>query len=89
MRFPFFHLDKIPPTVKECPPSKKVISSLSSTRVDWDEPEFEDNVGVVEVLRSHAPNQLFLWGDYVISYIAKDAFNNSVTCIFELYVSRK
>ena len=61
----------------------------SLTRVNWTEPVFVDNVAVVEVLRSHAPRQLFAWGDYVISYIAKDAFNNSATCVFELFVSRK
>ena len=82
-------LDKIPPTVVFCPNSTKEISMTSLTRVNWTEPVFIDNVAVVEVLRSHAPGQLFTWGDYVISYIAKDAFNNSATCVFELFVSRK
>ena len=82
-------LDKIPPTVSSCPNSTKITSMTSLTRVNWTEPVFVDNVAVVEVLRSHAPGQLFAWGDYVISYIAKDAFSNSATCVFELFVSRK
>ena len=82
-------LDKIPPTVSSCPNSTKITSMTSLTRVNWTEPVFVDNVAVDEVLRSHAPGQLFAWGDYVISYIAKDAFSNSATCVFELFVSRK
>jgi len=50
---------------------------------------FVDNVAIVSVVRSHAPGQVFEWGDHVVTYVAKDAFNNAATCTFELYVTRK
>ena len=72
-----------------CPTAKKVITAITTTRVYWDEPLFTDNVQVVEIVRSHAPGQVFTWGDFVVSYVAKDAFGNAVSCVFEVYVTRK
>ncbi|XP_047133368.1 uncharacterized protein LOC100208285 isoform X1 [Hydra vulgaris] len=80
-------IDKIPPTVVFCPSPIKVYTEESSVFVTWKEPQFDDDVAVVEVIRSHSPNGLFSWGDYVITYIAKDAFENSVSCTFEINVT--
>ena len=67
----------------------KVYTEKLNVIVNWKEPVFVDNVEVVQVIRSHAPNNLFSWGDYVVTYIAKDAFENSASCTFEINVSRK
>ena len=66
-----------------------MLATAATTRVYWKEPLFTDNVDVVAIGRSHAPGQVFEWGNFIVTYIAKDAFDNSVTCTFELYVSRK
>ena len=80
--------DKISPQVASCPDSKTVLSSTKTKRVFWSEPKFTDNKGVVSVSRSHASGQLFEWGDTVVTYIAKDAFNNVAECTFRIYVTR-
>lgn len=80
-------IDKVAPNVTFCPDSKKVFTTASSTRVTWIEPTFTDDVKVVLISRSHAPGQVFEWGDHVVTYVAKDAFDNTATCVFELYVT--
>ena len=50
---------------------------------------FTDNKGVTVIEKSHYPNQIFAWGDYIINYLAKDAFGNAAKCTFELFVMRK
>lgn len=82
-----FILDKIPPNNTFCPPSRKVIATQEKTRVYWREPTFEDNIAVVSVNASHTAGQLFGWGDYVITYVAKDGYGNSAVCLFDLYVT--
>lgn len=81
--------DKISPQVTSCPDSKTVFTSTKTKRVFWPEPTFTDNKGVVSVSRSHASGQLFEWGDTVVTYVAKDAFNNVAECTFRIYVTRK
>ena len=80
--------DKISPQVASCPDSKTVLTSTKTKRVFWSEPKFTDNKGVVSVSRSHASGQLFECGDTVVTYIAKDSFNNVAECTFRIYVTR-
>ena len=83
----FCILDKIAPNVTFCPSSKKVVTSKQQTPVSWIEPQFTDNIGIAEVTQSHKPGQNFSWGDYVVTYVAKDESGNTAVCSFDLYVT--
>ena len=88
LKYHYYLTDKIAPQVTKCPDSKTVFTKEKTTRVFWFQPIFTDNTDVVSISRSHAPGQLFGWGDHVVTYIAKDAFNNVAKCIFRIYVTR-
>jgi hypothetical protein len=46
-------IDKSPPVVTNCPSSFRVVSSDRLSVVNWTEPTFYDNVGVVNVIQTH------------------------------------
>lgn len=55
--------------------------------VTWTEPQFTDNIKIASVVQSHQPGQEFEWGDYIVTYVAKDEYGNTATCSFDLYVT--
>lgn len=78
--------DKEPPKVEHCPGDLWVIARNGSAVVNWDEPHFSDNVGVVSIVERnrHRPGQTLLWGTYDITYIASDASGNTAICSFKV-----
>lgn len=79
-------VDKEAPKVEYCPGDLWVIARNGSAVVNWDEPQFTDNIGVVKIIErnGHRPGQTLLWGAYDITYIASDAAGNSATCTFKV-----
>ena len=84
-----FISDKIPPTVVSCPNITKVVTPQRISQVFFTEPVFTDNKQVTVIQKSHRPGVSLAWGDYVVTYIAQDAFGNSASCTFDLNVMRK
>lgn len=82
---------QIPPKVEHCPGDLWVIAKNGSAIVNWDEPHFSDNVGVVKVVErnNHRPGQTLLWGIYQIAYVAYDAVGNTATCSFKVSLLSK
>ncbi|XP_045468348.1 sushi, von Willebrand factor type A, EGF and pentraxin domain-containing protein 1 isoform X2 [Harmonia axyridis] len=81
-------VDKIPPKVEYCPGDLWIITKNGSAQVSWDEPHFNDNVGIVKVVEKngHQPGQTLLWGTYEIAYVAFDAAGNTASCSFKVSV---
>lgn len=79
-------VDKEPPKVEHCPGDLWVIARNGSAIVNWDEPRFTDNIGVVSIIEQngHRSGQTLLWGSYDIVYIASDAAGNSAICNFKI-----
>ncbi|XP_055681349.1 sushi, von Willebrand factor type A, EGF and pentraxin domain-containing protein 1 isoform X2 [Lutzomyia longipalpis] len=79
-------VDKEPPHVEHCPGDLWVIARNGSAVVNWDEPHFSDNIGVVKIAEKngHRPGQTLLWGSYDITYVAADAAGNTATCTFKV-----
>ena len=84
-----FISDKIPPTVVSCPNTTKIVTPQRISQVFFTEPVFTDNKQVAVVQKSHRPGMFMAWGDYVVTYLALDAFGNSASCTFDLNVMRK
>lgn len=83
--------DKTPPAVLHCPPDMWVISSNTSTIVNWDDPQFADdlrNVHVTEVEKIK-PGESLKKGVYDLSYLATDESGNSARCDFQIHVLRE
>lgn len=68
-----------------------VITKNGSALVVWDEPKFNDNVGVVRIEEKsgHHPGQVLMWGNYHVVYVAFDGVGNTATCSFKIYVLGK
>lgn len=63
-----------------------MIAKNGSSVVNWDEPQFSDNVGIVKVEEKsgYQPGQTLLWGTYDIAYVASDAAGNTASCTFKV-----
>eukprot|EP00058_Branchiostoma_floridae_P023925 XP_002609415.1 hypothetical protein BRAFLDRAFT_124626 [Branchiostoma floridae] len=81
--------DQERPRVYGCPSSFSTEIATTYARVEWEEPIFTDNVGVVNVWQSEETNQTFTWGTFRVTYIATDAVGNSAECTFTVEVKRK
>ncbi|XP_072028147.1 uncharacterized protein [Amphiura filiformis] len=57
-----------------------------SVIVTWDQPECVDNSGYVNVSSTHNSGDMFIVGDTVVVYQAKDASNNINNCSFIVQV---
>ncbi|KAK6170352.1 hypothetical protein SNE40_018764 [Patella caerulea] len=80
-------IDKHPPTIETCPDDIQVITvGEPRIMVDWDEPVFIDDIGIVDIQQTHRPGQTFPLGEYIVSYVAYDAENNSAECNFGVIV---
>ncbi|XP_066294937.1 uncharacterized protein [Branchiostoma lanceolatum] len=81
--------DQERPRVYGCPSSFSKEIATTDARVEWEEPIFTDNVGVVSLWQSEETNQTFTWGTFRVTYIASDAVGNSAECTFTVEVKRK
>ncbi|XP_048248139.1 uncharacterized protein LOC124151774 isoform X1 [Haliotis rufescens] len=80
-------IDKYPPEVEYCPEDILVVNSDNRLSVvEWEEPVFTDDVGVVNIEQTHRSGQTFAYGEYIVSYVAYDAENNSAECEFDIIV---
>ena len=57
--------------------------------ITWTPPTFTDNVGVVSVIHTNSPGDTFNPGQSSVTYTAKDAAQNIITCVFSVVVKRK
>ncbi|XP_078317513.1 uncharacterized protein LOC111120118 isoform X8 [Crassostrea virginica] len=80
-------VDKNPPTVHGCPSDFRVVSSNRLNLVNWTEPIFSDDVGVVSVNQTHRSGEVLTYGEYAIQYWAFDAANNTAHCSFRVAVT--
>nr|KAG5713679.1 hypothetical protein BaRGS_024727 [Batillaria attramentaria] len=78
--------DKVPPTVVSYPGDMSVVNTSVLVQVEWVEPVFTDNVGIIRTQQTHRSGQAFRHGEYVVRYVAYDAENNSAECSFEVVV---
>ncbi|XP_005095363.1 uncharacterized protein LOC101864054 [Aplysia californica] len=81
-------IDKSPPEVLRCPQTVIVTNEMGFAVVDWEEPEFSDNAGVVSVKQNYRAGQTLPQGHYVVFYVAYDAENNSAECFFDVFVRK-
>ncbi|XP_069668601.1 uncharacterized protein uif isoform X2 [Periplaneta americana] len=81
-------VDKVAPVVEYCPGDLWVIAKNGSSIIKWDEPVFNDNVGIVRIEKkdNHYPGQTLMWGTYTVAYVAYDRAGNSATCSFKVYL---
>uniref|UniRef100_K1RC33 Fibropellin-1 n=1 Tax=Magallana gigas TaxID=29159 RepID=K1RC33_MAGGI len=80
-------VDKNPPTVHSCPGDFRVVSQSRLSQVNWTEPIFSDDVGVINVFQTHRPGEVLAYGEYAITYVAFDAANNTANCSFHVAVT--
>ncbi|CAG2185791.1 Fibropellin-3,Sushi, von Willebrand factor type A, EGF and pentraxin domain-containing protein 1,Fibropellin-1 [Mytilus edulis] len=74
------------PTVIYCPEYVQVVTANRLNIVNWTEPQFTDNVGIINVVQTHRSGQVFAYGEYDVMYIAYDTENNTAICSFTVYV---
>ena len=81
----------MPPKVLHCPSDLWVISKNVTTFVNWDVPQFVDDLKSVQVAEANnnRPGQAFLPGEYDISYVAVDESGNTARCDFQIHVLRE
>ncbi|XP_038050592.1 sushi, von Willebrand factor type A, EGF and pentraxin domain-containing protein 1-like isoform X2 [Patiria miniata] len=77
------------PRVLSCPNDTAVEAPTLPVTLQWEEPEFDDNVGMPHVT-SNLPNghQTYGWGDVVVTYTATDVGGNSNICKFVFSVEQ-
>ncbi|KZS05970.1 Notch 2 [Daphnia magna] len=80
--------DKIPPQVVRCPSDIWIETRNGSARVDWNEPQFSDNIRLaqVEETRGIRSGNTLAWGTYDVAYVAYDEAGNSAVCAFKIYI---
>ncbi|KAL8565044.1 hypothetical protein ACOMHN_003420 [Nucella lapillus] len=78
--------DKTAPRVMRCPRDQSVTKNSAMVMVTWEEPVFEDNVAIVRIQQTHRSGQAFHQGEYLVTYVAYDAENNSAECSFTVIV---
>ncbi len=76
------------PTITNCPTDiiKNVVSG--GAYIDWTEPTFTDNCLPISVTVDNRKARIFLQDTTKITYTAKDANNNSSTCIFNVIINK-
>jgi len=81
--------DETPPRSVECPQDIFVETySGKSVFVKWKFPKFEDNSKMqLNITNNYEPG-FFDSGIYPVKYLATDRFGNSVSCEFEVAVSK-
>ncbi|XP_071951583.1 hyalin-like [Antedon mediterranea] len=81
-------IDEQDPVFKTCPDSiiTETDPRASTTRVNWDTPDIEDNSGQVSLVASTSPDSSFNIGTTSVVYIASDNSNNIAICSFNVTV---
>lgn len=74
--------------MRECPESftSRLNPGSSVKPVSWIEPQFSDNVKIVNLKKSHEPGSSLSAGEHLIYYEAKDASENKARCSFTITV---
>ncbi|XP_013401500.1 uncharacterized protein LOC106167302, partial [Lingula anatina] len=81
-------IDRDPPVVTYCPIDQTIVyKGYGRAQVNWEEPRFTDNVGVVKIDRPYRRGASLSWGRYAIQYTACDAENNCASCSFMVVVT--
>ncbi|KAK3760498.1 hypothetical protein RRG08_022784, partial [Elysia crispata] len=80
--------DRTAPVVVKCPATQVVTNEESPALVTWEEPEFSDNVKVTRVKQNRRSGIVLPYGEYLITYVAYDAENNSASCNFHVFVRK-
>lgn len=87
-----FHVnvrDRFPPIVYNCPQpiTNIMIDDGSDTAVvNWEEPNFVDNVGIVSVWKSREQGTQLPPGIHHVRYVARDAAGNTGNCGFSFQI---
>ena len=87
----FIKTDTESPQVQSCPTETMIQEATRFPYVlEWTEPTFTDNVGLIEVLRGEQPGKaVFTWGLFTVKYSAFDAAGNVAECIININVIRR
>ena len=83
--------DKRPPELLYCPGSIWALSKSNQTLVQFDEPQFIDDLKSVQIASENdlRSGQLYAPGEYHLTYIAADESGNTEKCSFNLYVLKE
>jgi hypothetical protein len=80
--------DKLAPVFSNCPTNISQTTSGTTATVTWTPPTATDNCPTAPTITSsHAPNAAFPIGVTTVTYTARDASNNSVTCSFTITIT--
>lgn len=89
--FLFFYL-LVPPTILGCPADRREVTAFdaTTTQVFWTEPTASSSLGGnVRVNRSHAPGDMFGFGETTVTYMFTDENSGETSvCTFLVIVSR-
>ncbi|RUS73175.1 hypothetical protein EGW08_019067, partial [Elysia chlorotica] len=81
--------DRTAPVVVKCPSTQLVTDDSGPVVVvTWEDPEFSDNGKITRVEQNLRPGVVLPYGEYVVTYVAYDAENNSASCSFHVYVRK-
>jgi gliding motility-associated-like protein len=79
--------DKIAPLFNNCPADVVItVNDACEASVNWTEPIASDNCAVDNIIKSHAPGDIFTAGTTTVKYTAEDANGNQVVCEFDVTV---
>ncbi|XP_074599235.1 sushi, von Willebrand factor type A, EGF and pentraxin domain-containing protein uif isoform X2 [Brevipalpus obovatus] len=84
--------DKTPPRILHCPSDVWIQSRNGSAMVEWEEPQFVDDLKSIQVVKTPSDlnqGQMFPPGSYDLSYVAMDEAGNSAKCDFKIRVIRE
>lgn len=81
-------IDREPPTIEYCPSDLWIVAKNGSTVVNWEEPRFNDNIGISKIVErnGHRSGETLLWGIYDVMYLAYDAAGNTASCGFRVTI---
>jgi HYR domain/Secretion system C-terminal sorting domain/Domain of unknown function DUF11 len=80
--------DVVKPVINSCPAGLNLNTNGASTTASWAVPVVTDNCpGTVTLTASHVPGQQFLVGTTNVTYIARDAAQNTASCSFAIRVT--
>lgn len=87
-RFIVFVRDTTPPVISGCPSNITVNAAANgNTTVTWTPPTVFDNCDTsVLFVATNTPGQTFSCGTSIVSYVARDDYNNTTICSFNVVV---
>ncbi|XP_060591232.1 uncharacterized protein LOC132746172 [Ruditapes philippinarum] len=78
--------DPHPPRFYNCP---KDIHVVENTSVRWNEPSYEDNVGIGRFIGPGLSGSIFPVGSHNMTYQVWDFDGNTASCVFSIYVVQR